>query len=369
MADRSNDKKEDQIRVVDEELVEVVRLDASKVSPLEKKGKISNAVLAPALEPSVTTKPVEERSFDPEKEWSDEEEQSGQETVPMGWFVLLVAGLLGVLGWVVFQTMTGDSEDSLRDFEEPRQPSGNFEDRPKSAQVEEEERLAAEAHFSKMERVVTGFLKAESVEEMIKWVRHPERVAPLMESHYTRNPILPLTFRSTDEYHSASLESKPFIALKVRVREQNKGVAILLEDTPEGLFVDWESFVCYLPMSPEDLADSKPTESVSLRVYAQRDVFHTYEFASEEEYECFRLSFLGSETILYGYVKRGTTLEREFLKIFPSENYRFKKPLIIKARFLKGAKATRGMLIEDLLSTMWAFPRNPDKLDEVRKDD
>jgi hypothetical protein len=364
MADRSNDKKEDQIRMVDDEPAEVVRLDAGKVSPLEKKGKIAHAVLASAPERSGEEMPAEKKAFDPEKEWLEDEEEAGNETVPMGWFVLLVVGLLGVLGWVVFQTMTGDPGGVSAENVGLANPLGNDGDRPKSAGDTEAERREAEAHFEQMEIVVAGFLKAKSPEEMLKWVRHPERVAPLMKSHYARNAIESLTFKSTDEYHIASLESKPFIALKVRVEEQREGVPILLEDGPDGMLVDWESFVCYLPMNPEDIAELRPTEPVSLRVYAHRDTFFTYEFSDEREYDCFRLNFRGSETILYGFVKKGTILEREFLKIFPVGKVNYKKPLMISARFLKGGEAKNSMLIEDLESTMWAYPRDPAEVEQ-----
>lgn len=368
MADKSNDSEEDQIRVVDEDPAEVVRLDSAKVSPLEKKGKIANAVLAPVSGSDAEEQPSEKNSFDPEKEWLEDQNETGNETVPMGWFVLLAVGLLGIVGWVVFQTMMSDHENGSVNFSPPPQSSGGHGGRLKSAEADKAEIREAKIHFEKMEKVVSGFLRAETVEEMVQWVRHPERVKPLMKSYYGRNPFRPLTFRSTDEYHIASLENKPFLALKVRVREQEEGIPILLEDRLDGMLVDWESFVCFLPISPEDLVESRPTEALKLRVYAQRDTFYNYEFSDEDEYDCFRLHFRGSETTLYGFVKKGTSLEREFLKIFPIGDYKFTKPLIVRARFLEASETTNSILIEDLESTMWAFaedPTNVDKKDSV----
>jgi hypothetical protein len=363
MAEEPNNSKEDQIRVIDEEPVDVVRLDVGKMSPLEKKGKMSNTVLAPMPELGAEEKPLEKTLFDPESEWQEGEEESGNETVPVGWFVLLAAGLLGILGWVVFQTMSDDPANSNVNFEAGNQRVGDGLQRPMSAEDEENERRAAEVHFTNMEKVVTRFLKSGTQEEMIKWVRHPKRIAPLMKSYYEQNSMEPLTLKSTDEYHIAALEKKPFVALKVRVKEQDEGVAILLEDNSEKMLVDWESFVSYLPMTPEDIAESRPTKPMSLRVYVQRDNFYTYEFSDDKEYACFRLEFRDSAVTLYGFVKKGTILEREFLKMFPEENNKLTKPLVIKARFLEGGKATRSMLIESLESTMWAFANNPDEVD------
>ena len=127
----------------------------------------------------------------------------------MGWFVLLAVGLFSILGWVIVQTRMGDGSDLINVKAANQSLRGDL-DRPKGARVEENERRAAEAHFNKMEKVVIDFLSADSLEEMVKWVRHPERVAPLMESYYTRNRIEPLTFKTTKKYHSISLEKKTF---------------------------------------------------------------------------------------------------------------------------------------------------------------
>ena len=368
MAEGSKESRKDQIRVVDEVPTEVVRLDVERVRPLKKKGGIPEVVLAPevkttASENSSEEVPVAEKSIDSERESLEFEKEADEDLVPMGWFVLLAVGLFSILGWVIVQTRMGDGSD-LIDVKAANQSLRGDLDRPRGARVEENERRAAEAHFNKMEKVVIDFLSADSLEEMVKWVRHPERVAPLMESYYARNRIEPLTFKTTKKYHSISLEKKPFIALEVRVEEHEKGIPILIEDRQDGMLVDWESYVCYLPMDPEQLAESRPTDLMGLRVYVQRDNFHTYEFSDESEYDCFQLNFRGSETILYGFVRKGTALEQEFLKFFPLGTDEHRKAAIIKARFLEGSKATRSMLIEGLESTKWAFPHNPREITE-----
>lgn len=367
MAEGSKESRKNQIRVVDEVPTEVVRLDVERVAPLKKKGVMPEAVLAPEIESTPQENsseeiPDTENLFDPEREWLEFEKEADADLVPMGWFVLLVVGLFCVLGWVIFQTKIGDSGDDLIDVKLANQLVGRDLERSKGADTDKNERLAAEIHFNKMEKVLTEFLSAESLEEMVKWVRHPERVTPLMESYYARNLIEPLAFKSTKKYHSISLENKPFIALEVRVKEQEEGVPILIEDRPDGILVDWESYVCYLPMSVEDLAKSRPTDLMELRVYLQRDNFYTHEFSDESEYDCFRLNFRGSEIILYGFVKKETTLEREFLKEFPPVTDEYRSAAIIKARFLEGSQATRSMLIEGLESTKWAFPHNPQEI-------
>jgi hypothetical protein len=363
MGEGSKQNRKDQIRVVDEVPSEVIRLDVERARPLKKKGVISEVVMASEVESTLPENsseevPVAENLSDSERESLEFEKEANEDSVPMGWFVLLAVGLFSVLGWVIVQTGMGDGSD-LIDVKAANQALGGDLDRPRGLRAGENERQAAEDHFKKMEKVVTEFLSADSPEEMVKWVRHPDRVAPLMDSYYARNQIDPLAFKNTKKYHSIALENKPFIALEVGVEKREEGIPILIEDQQDGMLVDWESYVCYLPMSPEQLAESRPTDLMSLRVYVQRDNFHTYEFSDESEYDCFRLTFRESDTLLYGFVKKGTVLEQEFLKFSPLETDEYRKAAIIKARFLEGSKATRSMLIEGLESTKWAFPHNP----------
>jgi len=365
MADESIEKREDEIRIIEEPVEEVVRLDVSKIDPLEKKGKIASDVLTSRGE-GAPQDSAEKGVFDPETDWLEDEEETGKLAVPVGWFVLLGAGLLGILVWVIFQTRS--NRDDTGDLEAGLQGIGESGSTGTKAAARGVKLAEAEKHFAEMERVITNFLAAKTVEEKVKFVRHPERILPLMKGYYERHQLEPLTFKETSEYHIASLEQRPFMALKVEV-EEGEGVAVLVEDLPDGMLVDWESYVCYEPITPEKYVEEKPTKPYSFRVYAQKDYFHAYEFSDESKFECYRLTFRDSETILYGYVQRGEVTDQKFREIFPDGQVKMKIPMILKVRFLEGGKATRSVLIEDLESKLWAFANNPDEVtpsDEVK---
>jgi len=55
---------------------------------------------------------------------------------------------------------------------------------------------------------------------------------------------------------------------------------------------------------------------MSLRVYVQRDNFHTYEFSDESEYDCFRLTFRESDTYTLWLCEKGDGFGAGVLEIF-----------------------------------------------------
>ncbi len=361
MAEESSEKRKDELRVVEEPVEEVVRLDVAKIDPLEKKGKIASGIVASSdgEEDEEQQDIPEKMTFDPETDWLEDDEERGKLAVPVGWFVLLGAGLLGVLVWGAFQSLSNRNDTG--DSKEGTNGEGASEVGISKTLSPEVEHAKAEKHFVDMEKVVANFLAAKSVEEKAKFVRHPERVLPLMKEYYESHEIESLTFKETSEYHVTSLDQRPFIALMVEV-EDGEGVPVLVEDLPGGMLVDWESYVCYQPIAPEKYVEERPTKSYNLRVYVKKDHFHTYEFSDESEFECYRLTFRNSETILYGFVKRSEVIHQKFRNVFPKDREDLKLPMILKVRFLEGGQATRSVLIEGLESKLWAFVNDPDEI-------
>lgn len=364
MADKGKQKPEDEIRIVEDDPDEVVRLDAPEPKPIEKiekKGKIAaEAIVAQSTEED--EKVEKESHFDPEKEWHEGMEEKESTKVPMGWFVLLGLGLAGVVVWASLQSLTADRGDDV----EIINPEGLFTDKPLGKLAEIEAQRAAEKHFKDMEAAVSGFLAADTIEGKAEFVRHRERVLPLMKKFYKDYPLVVTEFSSTEEYRITSLNYRPFLALKAEDVD-GEHYPILLEDTKEGILVDWESFVCFQPIPPETYVEEKPLEPVSMRVYATPDHFYAYEFADESEYACYKLTFRKSEEWLYGFVKRGGVLDQKFRVTFTESKKKVYQPLILRLRFLEGSRAPRSVLIEELESKLWAFAENPAEVASLEK--
>lgn len=367
MSLKNNNSSSDEIRVVDDEEItsvdEVVRLDAPKLTPIQKKtfGSEERA-MAGMMGEEPEENHSSPRPFDPEGEWLIEAEAAEVRSVPIGWFVLLGLGLAGLIVWAGYQKLqTSDNAAQIpvagaEPMELPVAPSGTTSDDFIAAA----EAKDAETHFEAMEKLVSDFLGATTIKERLPHIRHAKRVEPLMQEHYSRKKFETFKFEETIEYNVLSLGNHPFIALKVRI-DGNKERSILVEDTPEGMLIDWESYVCYQPVTFAQLLKARPTEPVSLRLYVQQDNYYTYEFDDESKYLCFKLESRGEKESLFGYVERGGLLETKFRKLFPAGMVNGAiYPLILKVRFLPNSRAKKGVLIEELESRLWAYPVNPD---------
>jgi len=357
MAKNDKNDRSDEIRVVEDEETteEFVRLDAPKRAPIERKEAASEDRAMPHM--MGDAREIEEakaEATDPEKAWLEEVGEKDVNAVPYGWFILLGLAIAGVVFWAVVQIASSRETDGV---EGGRLPSlDGAPDLPLGKVAELSEIEMAKAQYDAMEGVVSSFLAAETVEGRAKYMRDVGRVLPLMKDFYQRNPLETFKFDETLEYHIVSLENFAFVALKVSV-VGGGAKPLLIEDSPEGWKVDWESFVCYQPIEVERFAEERIVEPVALRAYVQKDQFYAYDFADEAKFACYNLTFRGSDVDLFGYVERGTKLEEEFRKLFPANaSSDIKNPLILSVSFIPGSRAPRSVKINELLSRLWAYP-------------
>lgn len=362
--DNDRENAFDGIRVVeDSEEEEVVRLDVPEVGTLGMGEPSKEEMAMPNMMGETDLGEVPE-IIGPESEWLVTAEAKEVTNVPMGWFVLLFAVLGGVLIWV-FSQKIGDVEgtveagplpDSIID-QETYDQLGQSVFRYNEAKLMED----AARDYDEMETILRGFLSAKTVEERLKYVRHPDRVKPLMLDHYRRFPIQSYRYKEVSEYTTIPLKKRPFVALSVRIAE-GKNFPILLEDVEKGYLVDWESFVSYQPIAFEDYLKKRPTIPIDLRVYGSFDDFYAYEFLEEDGYLCVRMTAKHTDQVIFGYVKEGTTSASEMKKHLEAPPGRSKtQPFILRVRFLPESKAPRSVVIDKIVSTFWAYPTNPDE--------
>lgn len=364
----SQDKENEQLRVVEDE--DVVRLDAPEMKPLKKEGKVG---IAPKS-PSGNTRPPEEIAADGaahQESLIEEEllemdlgEDDEEFVMPMGWFYLLGIGLLVVVVFMGFQIFLRDEVDVVTPV-----GGGGSADTPF---IESISRKEAEGYYADLEAVVSKFLAAGTIEERAKHIRHPERVIPLMKDYYSKNKLETYTYLKARKFSLVEIDKYPFVALEVAT-EEKESLAILVQAETGKLLVDWESFVCYNPMTVEEFMEKRPAEAVSFRVYAGVDNFYAYEFSEEEEYLCFRLNFRGSEEHLFGYIRRpgknGPTdsdkkefnlqVATKFNDVYKGAGMFTQKPLILSVRFPEGGRGKRSVYIDDLESVRWAYGADP----------
>lgn len=344
----------DKLKIVEEEESpeeEVVRLDAPRKKPLEKQGKMAPEVIGrDRPQPAGPRVPESEKDS---SEWQGQFGGSKRKAIPTGWFYLVGLVLAGVVGWMVVQIVS-DEGDTLGLAGETAPGPGD-----RAGSGDSGDRQAAIEDFEKLQSVVTGFLAAKTIEERLDFVRHPERVKPLMEDYYGRNSFRSFTLDHIDEVSPVALDLRSFMVMALDTEEEAE-LPILVEDAEEGPLVDWESFVCYQPISPERFLAERPAEPMTFRVYASLDHFFVYQFADEKKFGCVRLEFRGSDVVLFGYVERGSVVEQKFNQILKQKGKRQRQPMILTVKFPEECKEERCVIVEDVEGALWAFPGNPE---------
>lgn len=363
-ANKDTENEFDGIRIVeDTEEEEVVRLDVSEAGTLTTKEASKEEMAMPNMMGGTDVDEAP-KTLGPESEWLVTAEAKEVTSVPMGWFVLLFAVLGGVLMWAFSQRIgEGDGAVDAGALPKPMIGQEAYDQLGQTVFRDSEAKLMEEAarDYDEMEEILRGFLSAKTVEERLKYVRHPDRVKPLMLDHYRRFPIQSYQYKEVSEYTIVPLKKRPFVALDVRVAE-GENLPTLLEDVENGYLVDWESFVSYQPIAFEDYLKKRPTVPIDLRVYGSFDDFYAYEFREEDGYLCVRMTAKHTEKVIFGYVREGTALASEMKKYLEAPPGRSKtQPFILRVRFLPESEAPRSVVIDKIVATFWAYPTDPDE--------
>ncbi len=127
-----------------------------------------------------------------------------------------------------------------------------------------------EAKRDKISRTVETFFAAPNVEAKLPFVRDPDRVKPLMQDYYSREPMGPVKWRGLGRLVRVDEPGYRF----GYVQAQFDGVpplTLIIEEMKDGAFrVDWECLVRYGEMSWSDFLQRRPTEAKLMRVKASR---------------------------------------------------------------------------------------------------
>jgi len=290
-----------------------------------------------------------EREIKPvEEDW--ETKKSTPKKVPLGWLVVLGGVFFGGIIWSLVEV--GDSEKQTDELEFQAE---------KTLEVDAEEELAAERMVDTIEEVVRNFHDSRSIDELLKYVRHPERVRPLMEDYYSRHALKPSQIETTIDLKPLTIENYGAFWVMRSAFESREDSHVLIEvENDEVARVDWESFVCYQPIEWRVFVNERPEGyRGNFRVYAKRDSFYNYEFADSEKYASYRLSALNSDQPLNGYVPREGQLFKRIENLLDVSNYS-NVPMILTLHIPENVVSKRGVLIEELVAPRWVYLESPE---------
>ncbi|MDB6073708.1 MAG: hypothetical protein JWO89_1348, partial [Verrucomicrobiaceae bacterium] len=119
-------------------------------------------------------------------------------------------------------------------------------------------------------KVVQAFLAARIVAGKLPFVREPERVKPLMDEYYAREPMPQIVFRSLGKMVRVEESGYRFGYVQVLL-DTVSPVTLIIEERTDGNFrLDWECLVRYGELAWTDFLRLKPEEPRLMRVKASR---------------------------------------------------------------------------------------------------
>jgi hypothetical protein len=208
--------------------------------------------------------------------------------------------------------------------------------------------LLSEEDYAEAVKVTKQFLASVSIEATMPFIRDPQRVRPLMEEFYREAPWRPMLVRKLAPREHFQTR-KQMLAGMVEVDDFSRRPIAFLR-TPEGIKVDWESFVGFGDIPWDRLATARPTRPVLLRVHLVQDDYYNVDFTDARTHACFRMMSHDYAHRLYGYAKRdqpvfGRLMERSHPQAFTMPT--------VKVRFKEGGLSSEQVEITEVVSDGW----------------
>jgi hypothetical protein len=158
--------------------------------------------------------------------------------------------------------------------------------------------------------VVKRFLAARTAEEFAPLVRHPGVTLPRIREFLAGKPPKLVNLRQfkvvrgTGGFYAANLSLDDFSTRSMS-----------LEDTPDGVLIDWEAWVGWSAMPWKKFKAAKPTEPQLFRVTMKPVDYFNYTFSDEQQWSSWLLTSPDLDDTLYGFVARGSDVEQRLLSM------------------------------------------------------
>ena len=269
----------------------------------------------------------------------------------LGWFVLgglMICGLAAGLKVILYEAPA--PKENIR-------IAAGAEKVEKVIAQKEDESKKVRSLLARMDDCVRGYLKADSIDQKLAYVRHPRRVRPLMEKYYKDHQMVAEQFRQFAHYQAVGIDGSSFVYGRVELADGSSH-DLLLEQLQDGSYrVDWESDVYYLPMPWDEFIISRPTQPLVMRVGATSDNFFAYEF-SEDQYDCFKLTVRDSDDHVFGYAVKGSEVSIAMRSFFMKTRQVASgkpEPFTLLLRFSESASAKNCVHIDRVMAPRWIF--------------
>ena len=249
-------------------------------------------------------------------------------------FSLIVVGIIVALSG-------GQAPESARELR-PAQPASSLSPQEAAPPKRSHASLVAEC-----QPLAQSFLEAKTVEEMLPLVQNPEIAEPRMRRYYPGGMIEPQGLKDFNLGQAMQTKGK---AISVVVRNLDfEAKTLVFIDGPQGLKINWESFVGWSDMPWADFIARKPTVAQAFRVIVAPVDYYNFSFADDRKWQSYSLQSPDKVHVIYGYVTRESALNFQ-VKLNPDVK---SAPMILGLKFPDGATTANQVIIDSWIADGW----------------
>jgi DNA-directed RNA polymerase subunit RPC12/RpoP len=333
---------------------------------IPREGDTPPPLLAPAV-PSTTSAPNEEEtapagtmrrgrgrrsggdSDNPSWESEGSRIRHG-ETAALKWFLIVGIPLFFVLLAGVFFALRSPEPPPLAKLPRPAAiPAAPAAPAPDESDVDIPALMKRSevALLEEAESLARNFLKATRVEEILPLISQPEAAQPRLRRHYPNGTIEPPGLTFFNPGGSVSYAGSLFsVAVTTGDFEQRH---IVFLDGPEGLKIDWESWVGWSDMPWDEFIARRPVEPQTFRTTLSQIDYYNFDFTDESRWQSYTLASPDGEHLLYGYAEKDSVLNERLKPASPGAT----RAVMITLRFAPGATSRQQVIIDSFVADGW----------------
>ena len=187
--------------------------------------------------------------------------------------------------------------------------------------------------------VIKNFLEAKTVDELVGYVRRPERVGPLLRQYYGIHTYEPWQYKALPASNEL-MHHKKYIVAVIQLDAEDDSIGaieqsriIALEQTEDGFKVDWESWVGYSEISWELFKSQRMTDPYEFRALVGRDNYYNFKYQDFMDWRCYQIRDPEEEYRFWGYVGANSEVDKALQRALLRTPYTY---AVVRLRYPTG---------------------------------
>jgi hypothetical protein len=201
--------------------------------------------------------------------------------------------------------------------------------------------------LAEAEPVVRKFMEASTVAELVPLVRHPEVTEARMKGFYADGSVAAPGLANFDATNGLARLGKVMSLQVLTSKFESREMAFF--DTPDGIKIDWESWVGWSEMPWEKFRSDKPEKPHVFRVILAPVAYYNFGFQDDSKWTSYRLVSPDGDQSIYGYVVNGSAIADQLL---PDPDVK-KVSMTLSLKFPAGATSDNQVEIVEVIADGW----------------